>query len=84
MKVVQMQYFVYWMLFQRVFGLVFKGVAGLLIVRVVLYWLEHQQLPPFALLLSEASMLWNWVESTGAVQWFISMAKNLLSGQQNQ
>lgn len=81
MKVVQMQYFVYWMLFKRIFSLLFKGAIGLLIVRVGLYWMQYNQLPPIALLLNEASSLWIWIESTGAVQWIVTLAKKLLNGQ---
>ena len=65
------QYFAAWYVARRVINTVMKLMIIALLIRVGVYWSQHNTLPPFSLLVDDATTAWTWLESTGAVQWVI-------------
>ena len=73
-----MQYIIGLMATRTIFKFLFRLAITALLIRVGLYWYQHNALPPFALLEDDMTTVWKWLESTGAVQWVQSQLQNLL------
>ena len=66
-----LQYFAAWFVAHRVINAVMKLVIFALLIRVGTYWSQHNALPPFSLIVDDATDVWTWLESTRVVQWIV-------------
>lgn len=65
------QYFAVWYMARHAISAVMKMVIIALLFRVGIYWSQHNTLPPFSVLVDDATTAWTWLESTGVVQWVL-------------
>lgn len=74
------QYLAAWFVIRRLVNILMELLIVALFIRVGVYWSQHNTLPPFSLIVDDATTLWLWLDSTGVVQWIVEILNRLNTG----